>query len=447
MPNSASSTSFQRWNRKVVGADLRGDAAVDPADAVLVPRQGEREPRHVELARPVRAAEREELPGVNPQPARVLVEVAQHELAGERVVARGDRRVRREHRRRRDRLARRSIGQAALDALAHQLDREKRGVALVHVPHRRRETERAQHLDAADAEQHFLLQPHLAVAAVQLVRDRPVRLRVVGDVGVEQEHLDAPDGRAPDLRDDVAGREADVDLDRQAVGVERERDRDVLRARFAVLGHLVAVAVERLVEVALPVQQADRHELEPEVARRLAVIAREHPEAARVIGKALVKAVLRAEVRDEVAGLEVGARRIVARLALVGVEAPEDLVVLVEEVVVGGGAVERGLVDAAQEQTRVAADGVPQALVEHLEEAPGGPVPAEAQVRGELPQALQFGWQRRVDLEREFLAVHGLARPSAPEAAGSLASAEAGEARPQPPTLAYIRGTLLLSID
>ena len=67
-----------------------------------------------------------------------------------------------------------SAGEALLlDELAHPLELEEGGVALVQVEDGRLEPEPAQHADAADAEQDLLPQPVLAVAAVERVGDAP----------------------------------------------------------------------------------------------------------------------------------------------------------------------------------------------------------------------------------------------------------------------------------
>ena len=81
-------------------------------------------------------------------------------------------------------------------------------MALVEMPHRRLETERAEGPDAADAEHQLLVQAHLAAADVQDVGDRPVLDRVIGDVGVEQEHGHATDLGQPHGDRQTRGREA-----------------------------------------------------------------------------------------------------------------------------------------------------------------------------------------------------------------------------------------------
>ena len=69
----------------------------------------------------------------------------------------------------------------------HAFQPQKCGVALVHVVHRRLQSQRFQGAIPADAEEDFLFQAHFEVTAVKLVGDDAV-LRMVGrKVGIQQE--------------------------------------------------------------------------------------------------------------------------------------------------------------------------------------------------------------------------------------------------------------------
>jgi hypothetical protein len=146
-------------------------------------------------------------------------------------------------------------------------------------------------------------------------------------------------------------------------------------AIFRVLG---AVIVDGLREIALGVEQADRDESQPLIARRLAVIAREHAEAARVDLEALVKAVLRAEVRDE--GLFFTAQR----RRQVGVEGAKHVAVALEVPGIGRRTVEGSLIDAAQHKPWIAAGLLPELRIQRLEQRPRGSMPAEKEIRRQL---------------------------------------------------------------
>ena len=73
-----------------------------------------------------------------------------------------------------------------------------------------------------------------------------------------------------------------------------------------VMGDLIAVAVDGLGEVALPVQYPDRNKRDAEVAGGLAVIARQDAEAAGINGQTFMKAEFGAEIGDQILlGIEI----------------------------------------------------------------------------------------------------------------------------------------------
>ena len=130
------------------------------------------------------------------------------EVRGEALVARGDRRVDREDAVAPDPVPGRLQLVAGGDELPRPLGQQERGVALVQVPDRRLDPEGAQHPHPADAEDELLVETHLAAADVEDVRDRPVGVVVLGDVGVEQEDRRPADLDAPDRDLEVAARAA-----------------------------------------------------------------------------------------------------------------------------------------------------------------------------------------------------------------------------------------------
>src|SRR6185503_7065581 len=136
-----------------------------------------------------------------------------------------------------------------------------------------------------------------------------------------------------------------------------------------------ALAVDRLVEVALAVEQAHGDERDRHVARGLAVVAGEDAEAAGVDRQALMETEFGAEVGDQLALAQPRSAVPGAHAAVVGVVGGKGAVVVVEEDRVVGGLLEPALVHAAQERLGVVLDGVPQAGVEAGEKGPGGAVP------------------------------------------------------------------------
>jgi hypothetical protein len=221
-------------------------------------------------------------------------EVALDERAREPVDAGGDRRVGGEDRAGPDRLdGGRAVEALLLDQAPDALQAEEAGVALVGVEHLRLDAEGAQGPDPADPEQDLLAQPVLASAAVQAVGDGPLGGGVLVDVGVEQQQRRPADLGPPHLGVEHGVGQVDGDeqgtpvaaedqLERQLVGVER---------RIGLL--LAAVGGEGLAEVAGAVEEADADHGHAEVAGRLQVVAGEHAEPARVLGKDLADAELR----------------------------------------------------------------------------------------------------------------------------------------------------------
>ena len=99
-----------------------------------------------------------------------------------------DGRMRREHRRCGNRLERRLELQSARRVFAQPLEHRERGVALVDVPDGRRETERAQHAHACRRRARPLAAAAAPRRPVQRRGDLAVVRRVLGHVGIEEQH-------------------------------------------------------------------------------------------------------------------------------------------------------------------------------------------------------------------------------------------------------------------
>ncbi len=145
----------------------------------------------------VDAAEADEALAVDAERFAQRAEVLVDESGGEAVVPGRDRRVRREDDLRRD-AAERFPGVDAFDdhALADELERGERAVALVEMEHAGRDAERRQGADAADAEQQLLPDADAVVAAVEPRRQLPILGLVALDVRIEEEERVAADRRA-----------------------------------------------------------------------------------------------------------------------------------------------------------------------------------------------------------------------------------------------------------
>ena len=159
------------------------------------------------------------------------------------------------------------------------LDQHERRVALVEMPRRGLHAQRPQCPHAADAQHQLLVKPHLAATHVQDVGDGAVLVGVLGDVRVQQQQRDAADLHEPD--GDLHGAPGQLHLDHEAisVGVGDALEWQAQRVEVRVGVLLVAVGVDGLAEVAPPVEEADRHERQRHVRRRLAVVAGQDAEA------------------------------------------------------------------------------------------------------------------------------------------------------------------------
>ena len=144
-------------------------------------------------------AEREEAVAIRPERAPASREVLLDHVEGERVVAGRHRRVRREHGRLANLLERIVEGRALFDEIADPLQHDEAGVPFVQVKDRRIGAERLERADAADAEDDFLLDAGLAIAAVEPRREFAIPRRVLGEIGVQEVQLHAAGAHAPHL--------------------------------------------------------------------------------------------------------------------------------------------------------------------------------------------------------------------------------------------------------
>jgi hypothetical protein len=244
----------------------------------------------------------------------------------------------------------------------------------------------------------------LVAAAVELARNQAVLGDVFRHVGVEQQYRHAADGRPPDADRDIPVERRARDTHLVAIRLHRDRERRITRIDRRIRGHLLAVAIDDLVKIPLPVQQADGHERQIQIAGSLAVIACENAQAARIDREALVPSVLGTEIGDQVVALEPVLRRRLG--AQVIVERRDDPAVLVDERRVARRVIEDALIDGAQEQPRTALDFAPENRVELAKQLPKRRIPAEPKIAGEIVKPLQRGRNTRRNLECEHAARH-----------------------------------------
>ena len=236
----------------VVGKHVLRDMLVDARHPVDVMRAFQGQFRHVERL-PV------EDPRGGEQVGAALAEDPLDQRPMESVVPRRNRRMCREHALLAHGckvLLRDPLRVAGREVPLQQRQPQQRRMALVHVVDvGLGVAELLEHLLPGDSENRFLAQPVALVAAVQVVRERPVPFRVGIEVGVEQVHrddvtADAAHGVLPAPDRDIAP--LDLHGGRGVHALERALGRPV-RWVF----HLVALDADGLAEIPLAIEQGD----------------------------------------------------------------------------------------------------------------------------------------------------------------------------------------------
>ncbi len=397
-------------SRPQAGEHPSRDSAVEQAHAVGALAESQAHHRHVEDARiatleALRPEVEHALDG-NTVGGVLATEVLLDEVDGKAVDACRHRSVGREHGARARDLQRLVEPHARVlsGQLTDPFEAEEARMPLIRVEHLRCRAAgdaavRAQGTDAADAEEHLLLQPVLPSAAVEPVGHLALSRGVLLDIGVEHEQRYASDLGHPDARRErPRPGEAHRDLRGGSVRLAQERHRAAVRIRHRIVLLLPGITGERLAEVAGAVEQAEGDDRHAEVAGGLQVIARQDPESAGVLRQGRGDAVLRREVRDADGGIRSEGLEPPRRLKI-GMQVRAGALDPVDETVVPGelGQPLRG--HFAQQAHRVLAARPPDARVDGREEVAGGRVPRPPEIQGELLQGAQARGQDGADGE------------------------------------------------
>jgi len=227
-----------------------------------------------------------------------------------------------------------------------------------------------------------------AVAAIELVGDRPRPFGIAFDVRVEQMERYAPDLHAPGShgnRNERVGvvRELDRRLDR--LRLERQPLRVVLRVELL----LQVGVVQPLPEIALAIEQADADERDAEVRRGLEMVAGEHAETSGIDRQAPVEPELRREVRDPEPVVLAAALPPGVALRLGGDGRDDALQAL--QVVGGRGLCELLVRELRDERGRIVVERREPLGIEILEEVARAGEPAEPEVGGDRAERLSHG--------------------------------------------------------
>jgi len=170
-----------------------------------------------------------------------------------------------------------------------------------------------------------------------------------------------------------------------AVGCGRRLNGRVSPVEFLVRLFLPPFCRHVLVEVALRVHEPDANQRHAEVARLLAMVARQDTEPACVNGQGLMQRELRREVGDRLRA-DIGKRPRPPRVGRAPrrVEISEGFVVEREKLGIAGRPLQRRLRNHAQHAHRIVRGGTPQRVVEAPKNLTCAIVPAPPEVQCEL---------------------------------------------------------------
>ena len=176
------------------------------------------------------------------------------------------------------------------------LEAGKCGVALVVVVDGRIEAEGAEGAHTADTEEKLLLEAVLPVATVELVGNLTILRAVALEVGVKQIKVCAAYCHFPYAGAHIPAREGNLDNFPASVFVEYRSCRNLEEVLSLVFRYLIALRSYTLGEVAIPVKQADCHEVDVHITGLLEVVAGEYSETSRINLEGGVKSILHTEV-------------------------------------------------------------------------------------------------------------------------------------------------------
>ena len=163
---------------------------------------------------------------------------------------------------------------------------------------RRIDAELSQKSDAAHAEDFFLDDARLGIAAVEMPGNEAVDLAVAAEIGVEQIQRNAADPCQPRLSENLASADLYRDHDAFAGRVEHRRQSQFRFENVVIRFLLPALVADLLAKIPVAVQQPDRHQRHVKVARRFEMVAGQYAETARVVGQGIMHAVLSTEIGD-----------------------------------------------------------------------------------------------------------------------------------------------------
>ena len=215
----------------------------------------------------------------------------------------------------------------------------------------------AQHTNTANAQHHFLLDAHFAIATVKLVGDVAIGFAVVGEIGIEEIQNHMASAGVPDLCEHRAARHIDMHDHFAAVGAQRGFDRQLVHIGILVASDLIAVTVDALMEITLAIEQAHSDKRQTHIARRFAMIAGENAQPAGINRKTFVEAVLGTKVGDQIIAQQPFGTVAPQRLVMIGIVIGDDLVKTGKKHLISRGVDQALFIHPSQEFLGIVVDG------------------------------------------------------------------------------------------
>jgi hypothetical protein len=153
-------------------------------------------------------------------------------------------------------------------------------VPLVHVSNSRIDPHCPQSADSADTKQDFLLHTGFFIPAVKRCGNVTDILSIFFDIGVQQVQRRTTDLYFPDLGNGMTPCQINGDFNRLTVFAGFLLYRHIIPVVFGITFLLVAIGIQHLFEIPLPVQKSDTYQRQTHIRRCFHVIPGQNSKAA-----------------------------------------------------------------------------------------------------------------------------------------------------------------------
>ena len=184
--------------------------------------------------------------------------------------------------------------------LAYPFQHQECRVPFVDMPNGRFQSQHLQRTHTADTQYDLLFHTHDFVTTIQAVRDVSVMRTIVCQVSIQQVKHDMTYFGLPNLEIELASGQLHKSVGFGSIGKFGRNDGQIFKMRIGVGGDLVAFPVYGLMKIALTIEQTDADEWQAQIARCLAVIARQNAQAARIDRETFMKSEFGTKICDQV---------------------------------------------------------------------------------------------------------------------------------------------------